>query len=89
MFSVGLQVYKQPFSVSLFELVILVTSFVLEVEVQKVCHTVDQESCTMQSALSVGRNVKFPSNPIKTDLYIAENVMQVKDLQEEDISSKS
>jgi hypothetical protein len=75
--------------VSLFELVILVTSFVLEVEVQNECHTVDQENCTMQSVLSVERNVKFPLNQIKTDLYIAENVMRVKDLQEEDISLKS
>ena len=74
---------------SVFELVISVTSFVLEVEVQKVCHMVDQENCTMQSALNVERNVKFPSNQIRTDLYIAENVMQVNDLQEEDISSKS
>lgn len=74
---------------TLFELVILVTSFVLEVEVQKVCHMVDQENCTMQSALNVEKNVKFHSNQIQTDLYIAENVMQVNDLQEEDISSKS
>jgi hypothetical protein len=89
LYSIELQVYKQPFHVSLFELVILVASFVLEVEVQNECHTVDQENCTMQSALSVERNVKFPLNQIKTDLYIAENVMQVNDLQEEDISFKS
>lgn len=49
----------------------------------------DQENCTMQSALNVERNVKFLLNQIQTDLYIAENVMQVNDLQEEDISSKS
>ena len=64
---------------SLFELVILVTSFVLEVEVQKVCHTVDQESCTMQSALSVDKNAKFHSNPTELDQFTAVNVFQKED----------
>ncbi len=73
---------------SVIELVILVTSFVKGVEVQNECHMVDLENCTMQSALNVERNVKFHSNQIQTDLYIAENVMQVNDLQEEDISCK-
>jgi hypothetical protein len=37
----------------------------------------------MQSALNVDKNVKFHSNPIKADLYTAENVMLKKDPPEE------
>jgi hypothetical protein len=44
---------------------------------------VDQEKCIMQSALNVDKNVKFHSNPIKADLYTAENVMLKKDPPEE------
>jgi hypothetical protein len=44
---------------------------------------VDQEKCTMQSALNVDKNVKFHSNQIKADLYTAENVMLKKDPPEE------
>ena len=43
----------------------------------------DQEKCTMQSALNVDKNVKFPSSPTQADLYIAENVMLNEDPREE------
>jgi hypothetical protein len=43
----------------------------------------DQEKCTMQSALSVEKNVKFLSNLILTDLYTAENVTLNEDPREE------
>jgi hypothetical protein len=56
------------------------------VEVRNECLMVDQEKCTMQSALNVKRNVKFLSNQIKVDLYTAENVTVVNVLQEVDIS---
>ena len=44
---------------------------------------VDQEKCTMQSALNVDKNVKFRSNLILADLYTAENVMLNEDPREE------
>jgi hypothetical protein len=46
---------------------------------------VDQEKCTMQSALNVDKNVKFHSNLTKADLYTAENVTERKDPPEVDI----
>jgi hypothetical protein len=45
----------------------------------------DQEKCTLQFALNVKRNVKFPSNQTEADLYTAENVTLKKDPLEEDI----
>ena len=47
------------------------------------CLMVDQEKCTMQSALNVKRNVKFLSNQTKVDLYTAENVTLNEDPREE------
>ena len=47
------------------------------------CLMVDQEKCTMQSALNVDKNVKFHSNLTKADLYTAENVMLNEDRREE------
>jgi hypothetical protein len=44
---------------------------------------VDHAKCTMQSALNVDKNVKFPSSPTQADLYIAENVMLNEDPREE------
>ncbi len=44
---------------------------------------VDQEKCTMQSALNVEKNVKFHSSLTKTDLYTAENVTLNEDPREE------
>ena len=44
---------------------------------------VDHAKCTMQSAVSVDKNVKFPSNPTQADLYIAENVTLNEDPREE------
>jgi len=44
---------------------------------------VDQERCTMQSALNVDKNVKFHSNLTKADLSIAENAMLNEDPREE------
>jgi hypothetical protein len=46
---------------------------------------VDQEKCTMQSALNVDKNVKFHSNLTPADLYTAENVTVRKDPPEVDI----
>ena len=46
---------------------------------------VDQEKCTMQSALNVEKNVKYHSNPTKVDLYTAEIVTLKNDPQEVDI----
>ena len=43
---------------------------------------VDPEKCTMQSAQNVERNVKFPSNQTKVDLYTAENATPKNDPQE-------
>jgi hypothetical protein len=43
----------------------------------------DQEKCTMQSALSVEKNVKFLLNQTQTDLYTAENVTLNEDPREE------
>ena len=37
----------------------------------------------MQSVLNVEKNVKFPSNQIKTDRYTVENVILVEDHREE------
>ena len=71
------------------ELVFFESSFVIEVEVRNECLMVDHAKCTMQSALNVKRNVKFPSNQIKVDLYIAENVTLVNVLREVDISLRS
>jgi hypothetical protein len=61
----------------------------MEVEVRNECLMVDQEKCTMQSALNVKRNVKFPSNQTEVDLYTAENVTVVNVLREVDISLRS
>jgi hypothetical protein len=44
---------------------------------------VDQEKCTIQSALNVDKNVKFLSSLTKADLYTAENVMLNEDPREE------
>ena len=44
---------------------------------------VDHAKCTMQSVLNADKNVKFPSNQIPADLYIAENVTQNEDPREE------
>ena len=44
---------------------------------------VDQEKCTMPSALNVDKNVKFHSNLIKADPSIAENVTLNEDPREE------
>jgi hypothetical protein len=52
-------------------------------EVQPECLMVDHEKCTMQSVLNVDKNVKFPSSPTQTDLYIAENVTLNEDPREE------
>jgi hypothetical protein len=46
---------------------------------------VDQEKCTMQSALNVEKNVKYHSNPTPADLYTAEIVTLKNDPQEVDI----
>jgi hypothetical protein len=46
---------------------------------------VDQEKCTMQSALNVKKNVKYHSSLTQADLYTAENVTLKSDLQEVDI----
>ena len=43
----------------------------------------DQEKCTMQSAPSAEKNVKFHSNLTLTDLYTAENVTLNEDPREE------
>jgi hypothetical protein len=43
----------------------------------------DQEKCTMQSALSVDKNVKFLLNLILADRYIVENVTLNEDPREE------
>jgi len=71
------------------ELVFFESSFVIELEVRNECLMVDQEKCTMQSALNVKRNVKFLSNQTKVDLYTAENVTVINVLQEVDISFPS
>jgi hypothetical protein len=44
---------------------------------------VDQEKCTMQSALNVEMNVKSHSNLTKVDLYTAEIVTLNEDQREE------
>jgi hypothetical protein len=44
---------------------------------------VDQERCTMQSAVNVDKNVKFPSNLTQADLYIVGNVTLNEDPREE------
>jgi hypothetical protein len=54
-----------------------------EVEVRKICLMVDQEKCTMQSAPSVERNVKFHSNLTPADQSIAANVTLNEDPREE------
>jgi hypothetical protein len=41
----------------------------------------DQEKCTKQSVLNADRNVKFLSNQLREDLYIAKNVL-LKEIQE-------
>jgi hypothetical protein len=46
---------------------------------------VDQEKCTMQSALNVEKNVKYHSNLTQVDLYTAEIVTLKSDPQEVDI----
>jgi hypothetical protein len=46
---------------------------------------VDQEKCTMLSALNVDKNVKFHLNQTKADLYIVENAIVRKDPPEADI----
>jgi hypothetical protein len=46
---------------------------------------VDQEKCTMQSALNVEKNVKYHSNLTQADLYTAEIVTLKSDPQEVDI----
>ncbi|MGD9130411.1 MAG: hypothetical protein PVH73_02415 [Candidatus Bathyarchaeota archaeon] len=47
------------------------------------CLMEDQEKCTMQSAPSAEKNVKFLSNLTLTDRYTAENVMLNEDPREE------
>jgi len=42
-----------------------------------------QEKCTMQSAPTVDKNVKSLSNQTQANQYIAENVGQKEDHQEE------
>jgi hypothetical protein len=44
---------------------------------------VDQEKCTMQSALIAEKNVKFHSSLMEEGLYTAENVMLNEDPREE------
>jgi hypothetical protein len=51
--------------------------------VQCECPIENQEKCTTQSAPIVDKNVKSPSNQTQADLYIAENVGQKEDHQEE------
>jgi hypothetical protein len=46
---------------------------------------VDQEKCTMRSALNVEKNVKCHLNLTQTDLYTAEIATLKSDPQEEDI----
>ncbi|MEJ5327189.1 MAG: hypothetical protein WHU54_02920 [Candidatus Bathyarchaeia archaeon] len=41
------------------------------------------EVCTRQSALIVGRNAKFHSNPTVTDQYTAENATRKEDRLED------
>jgi hypothetical protein len=52
-------------------------------EVQAECLMVDHAKCTMQSVLNAGKNVKFLSNQMQADLYIAENATQNEDPREE------
>ena len=65
------------------ELVFLRTSSFSELEVRNECLMVDQERCTMQSVLSVDKNVKFHSNLTQADPSIAENVTLNEDPREE------
>ena len=67
------------------ELVFEDTSSVIELEVRKLCHMVDQEKCIMLSVLNVDKNVKFHLNQTKADLYIVENAIVRKDPPEVDI----
>lgn len=67
------------------ELVFEDTSSVIESEVRKICHMVDQEKCIMLSVLNVDKNVKFHLNQTKADLYIVENAIARKDPPEADI----
>lgn len=67
------------------ELVFEDASSVIESEVRKICHMVDQEKCIMLSVLNVDKNVKFHLNQTKADLYIVENAIARKDPPEADI----
>ena len=69
--------------VDIYEVVFEETSSFSELEVRNKCLMVDQEKCTMQSALNVDKNVKFHSNLTEPDPYIAENVTLNEDPQEE------
>ena len=49
---------------------------------------VDHAKCTMQSALNVDKNVKFPSNLTQADPSIAANVTLNEDPREEIVDIK-
>jgi hypothetical protein len=65
------------------EVVFEETSSFSELEVRNECLMVDQEKCTMRSALNVDKNAKFHSNLTEPDPSIAENVTPNEDPREE------
>jgi len=69
--------------VDIHEVVFEETSSFSELEVRNECLMVDQEKCTMQSALNVDKNAKFHSNLTQADPYTAENVTPNEDPREE------
>jgi len=71
------------FVVDIHEVVFEETSSLGELEVRNECLMVDQERCTMQSALNVDKNVKFHSNLTQADPSIAANVTPNEDPREE------